>query len=103
MPVEFTEEENDVVSRCTTPEKVQEFLDGLAYNYEETGSTLRSFRRVVRDRVAHCMEGALFAASVLREHGYQARLLYKTRYFALFPDGNRTKFMSNRDGSITWV
>lgn len=75
MAIEFTPEEREIIVQCDTPEKVQKFLDGLAYNYEEDGATLRSFRRVVRDGVAHCMEGALVAASVLREHGYPPRLL----------------------------
>jgi len=37
--------------------------------------TCRSPRRVLRDRVAHCIEGALFAAAVLRVHGYPPLIL----------------------------
>jgi hypothetical protein len=52
-----------------TPVKVQRFLDGLAYNLEPNGATCRSPRAVLRDRTAHCAEGALFAAAAFRVHG----------------------------------
>ena len=43
-----------------TPERIQKFLDTeIAYNKEPNGETMRSPRRVLRDRVAHCMEGAM--------------------------------------------
>ena len=32
--------------------------------------TLRTFRGVVREHTAHCLEAALFAAVVLEQHGY---------------------------------
>jgi hypothetical protein len=54
--------------RLGTPEKLQAFLDTLAYNPED--GWFRCPARVVRDRVAHCFEGAVFAAAVLREQGY---------------------------------
>jgi hypothetical protein len=59
-----------------TPEKIQRFLDcGLGYNKEKDGETCRSPRRVLRDRIAHCMEGALIAAAALRVNGYPPLLL----------------------------
>ena len=42
---------------------------------EPEGATCRSSRRVLRDRLAHCMEGALFAAAALRVHGFPSLLL----------------------------
>src|SRR4029450_11843176 len=33
-------------------------------------ATLRSFRGVVKHHTAHCLEAALFAATVLEQHGY---------------------------------
>ena len=64
-----------VFRRLNTPEKIQSFLDALAYNKEVDGETCRSPRRVLRDRTAHCMEGALFAAAALRIHGHPPLLL----------------------------
>jgi len=60
----------------STPERIQRFLDeDIAYNMEETGPTCRSPRRVLRDRLAHCLEGALFAAAALGAQGFPPRLL----------------------------
>ena len=71
----FTPAETAVFRRLDTPAKIQRFLDGLAYNKEHGGPTCRSPRRVLRDRTAQCMEGALFAAAALRVLGYPPLLL----------------------------
>src|SRR5688500_379051 len=55
--------------RLNTPEKIQAYLDGLEYNLEPAGETLRSPRRVLRDRTAHCAAGALLAAAAFRIQG----------------------------------
>jgi hypothetical protein len=66
----FDREEQAILRRLSTPEKIQEFLDlEIRYNKEPDGETCRSPRRVLQDRVAHCIEGALFAAAALRFHG----------------------------------
>jgi len=55
---------------------VQRFLNRLPYNEEPHGrATLRSFRGVVREGCAHCLEAALFAATVLEQHGYPPLVL----------------------------
>jgi len=65
-----------VLRRLNTPERIQRFLDReVAYNDEPRGPTCRSPRRVLRDRVAHCLEGALFAAAALRVHGHPSLVL----------------------------
>jgi hypothetical protein len=71
----FNAEERAVLRRLNTPEKIQRFLDGLAYNKEPDGNTCRSPRRVLRDRTAHCMEGALFGAAALCAIGHPPLLL----------------------------
>ena len=59
-----------------TPEKIQRFLDSeIAYNEELQGETIRSPRRVLRDKLAHCLEGALLAAAALRVQGFPPLLL----------------------------
>ncbi len=58
------------------PDSIQRFLDEeAAYNKEADGATCRSPRRVLRDKTAHCMEGALFAAAALGVNGYRPLLL----------------------------
>ncbi|OGS49411.1 MAG: hypothetical protein A3K68_02715 [Euryarchaeota archaeon RBG_16_68_13] len=71
----YTLRERRVIDRLPTPVKVQRWLEALPYNHEEDGETLRTFRGVVREREAHCLEGALSAATVLEAHGYPPVLL----------------------------
>jgi hypothetical protein len=75
VPDGFDAGERAVLRRLTTPEKIQRFLDELAYNQEPEGDTCYSPRLVLRKRMAHCMEGALFAAAALRVLGYPPLLV----------------------------
>ncbi len=66
----------DALKALKTPEKIQRFLDTeIEYNKEPDGPTIRSPKRVLRDRVAHCIEGALLGAAALRVHGQPPLLL----------------------------
>ena len=72
----FLAPELAVLRSLTTPEKIQRFLDeDVGYNKEKGGATCRGPRRVLRDRLAHCMEGALFGAAALRVQGFEPLLL----------------------------
>src|SRR6185436_11036451 len=72
----MTPRERRLVARLRTPLAVQRYLNGLPYNQEPHGrATLRSFRVVVRHGCAHCLEAALFAATVLEQHGYPPLVL----------------------------
>jgi hypothetical protein len=51
----------------TSPYKIQEHLDTLAYSAEER---YRCPLNVIKDRKAHCYDGAMFAAAALRQLGY---------------------------------
>src|SRR5438876_10395579 len=55
--------------RLDTPERIQRFLDNIPYNVEADGDTFRSPRRVLHDRTANCIEGAVFAAATRRVRG----------------------------------
>jgi hypothetical protein len=72
----FSPGERRLLARLSTPEKIQRFLDDeIGYNTEPDGSTCRSPRRVMRDRLAQCMEGALFGAAALAHHGHPPLLV----------------------------
>jgi hypothetical protein len=72
----FNAREWSTLRRLATPEKIQRFLDcDIGYNKEELGPTCRSPRRVLRDRTAHCLEGALFGAAALSVLGFPPLLL----------------------------
>lgn len=66
--VGWTESELKLLSSLSSPDKIQGFLDTLEYSAE---SRYRSPRSVIRDRIAHCYDGAVFAALALRRLGYQ--------------------------------
>jgi hypothetical protein len=60
----------------TAPAKIQQFLDEeIGYNREPRGATCYSPQTVLRERVAHCMEGALLGAMALRKLGYPPLLV----------------------------
>src|SRR5579864_7911099 len=72
---QLSKAELQVFRKLTTPAKIQKFLDHLGYNLEPNGVTCYSPRMVLRERVAHCMEGALVGAAALRFLGFPALLL----------------------------
>jgi hypothetical protein len=72
----FNAREWSTLRRLRTPERIQRFLDAdIGYNKEPGGPTCRSPRCVLRDRIAHCLEGALFGAAALRAQGFPPLLL----------------------------
>ncbi len=68
----FTPEEKRVLEPLTSPRLVQDFLDGTQYSSDPM---YRSPRAVMRDRKAHCVDGALFAAAAMRFHGYEPLIM----------------------------
>src|SRR3989338_238706 len=67
--------EQAVFKKLTTPQKIQDYLDTLPVNFEMTGETYQSPRRVLETGTAHCFEGAVFAAAALAYHGGKPLLL----------------------------
>lgn len=65
----LTPAELTALRKLSTADRIQAYLDGLQYNHEADGDTLRSPRRVLRDGTAHCAEGAFLAAAALRVNG----------------------------------
>lgn len=68
----FTTQELRVLKKLNTPHKIQEFLNQLPYHLADT---VYSPRKVLRERTAHCFEGALFAAAALRVNGYEPLIM----------------------------
>ena len=65
----FNRRELALFRSLNSPAKIQHFLDRLPYDKEPEGPRCRSPRMVLRDRTAHCMEGALLGAAALRQLG----------------------------------
>jgi len=58
-----------LLARLSTPQKIQKFLNAIPANHELGGETILSVREVLRQRRAHCIEGAFVAACALWVHG----------------------------------
>ncbi len=67
----FNNEELKILRGLNTPVKIQDFLNSLKINFEPNGDTCMSPRQVLRTKKAHCIEGALLAATALRMHGHK--------------------------------
>ena len=65
---ELAVKEIGIFKRLNTPQKIEDFLETLPINFEKNGATLKSPRRVLIEKNAHCFEGALFATAVLWFH-----------------------------------
>jgi hypothetical protein len=61
-----------IFSTLTSPYKIQEFLDSLEYSEEER---YRCPLNVLKDRKAHCYDGAMFGAAALQNLGYPPLLV----------------------------
>lgn len=64
----FSPQELRRIRGLNTPQKIQHFLEDLPYHH---ATTAWSPRRVLRERSAHCFEGAVFAAAALRINGFK--------------------------------
>jgi len=73
----LTLEQREILSALTTPFKIQSFLDTVPYSPEERD---RCPLEVLQDRLAHCLDGGLFAAMALRRIGFPPLIV------DLFPD-----------------
>jgi hypothetical protein len=71
----LTKEELNVLRKLSTPIKIQDYLDSLPINFEKRGETCYSPRRVLREKKAHCIEGAMLAAVALMLAGEKPLLL----------------------------
>ena len=69
------ESELCVLRKLKTPKHIQDFLETLPINFEERGDMFMSPRRVLRERKAHCLEGAVLAAAALALRGLPPLLL----------------------------
>ncbi len=55
--------------KLNTPDKIQTYLDSIPFNYEHNGETCMSPESVIKNKKAHCLEGAMLAAAALMQTG----------------------------------
>jgi hypothetical protein len=71
----LTSAEIRLLRRLGTPGRIQAFLTDLPTNFERQGDTCLSVRGVLRERKAHCIEAAFFAACALALAGERPLLM----------------------------
>jgi hypothetical protein len=77
----LTVQQKKIFGKLSTANKIQDFLDHLPVNHEIKGETNFSAVRVLSEKKAHCLEGALFAATALAYHGHRPLLMdFQTAY-----------------------
>lgn len=65
----LTKTEEKLLHILQSARKIQDYLDSIPFNHEETGETCRSVCEVLRHKTAHCLEGAMLASYALSLQG----------------------------------
>jgi hypothetical protein len=95
------------LERLSTPQRIQTFLNAIPANHEPDGETILSVREVLRQRRAHCIEGAFVAACALWIHGDRPLLMHMDcaasdypHVLALFRRGGAWGAISKTNGAV---
>ncbi len=67
--------EAKLLSKLSSPIKIQDYLDHFPENFAPIGEPIQSPSKVIANKRAHCIEGAILAAASLAYHGKPALLL----------------------------
>ncbi len=81
----LTRGEFAALDRLSTPQKIQACLNTIPINHEIGGETVLSVREVLRQRRAHCIEGAMLAAAALWVHGEPPLVMHLDCHESDFP------------------
>ncbi|MBU6447216.1 hypothetical protein KGQ24_00005 [Patescibacteria group bacterium] len=75
MKADIRHLEFNALKKLDTPQKIQDFINKIPVNKELRKETLCSPLFTLRRNKAHCIEGALLAALVLKMHGHPPILM----------------------------
>ncbi len=73
---DFSKKEIQSLKELKTPSKIQDFLNKIPINFENEEETCLSPLCVLRNRKAHCMEGALLALFCLELNNQKGYLMH---------------------------
>jgi hypothetical protein len=71
----LSKKEESFLRKLSTPAKIQDYLDSIPFNHEKHGETCMSPRRVLREKKAHCIEGAMLACTAFLLSGRKPLIL----------------------------
>ncbi|HEX8011770.1 MAG TPA: hypothetical protein VF814_12695 [Casimicrobiaceae bacterium] len=101
----LTSAEFGILKRLDTPQRIQLFVNAIPANHEIGGETILSVREVLRQRRAHCIEGAFVAACALWIQGRPPLVMYMgcdasdyPHVIALFRHGTAWGAISKHNG-----
>ena len=96
-----------LLARLSTPQRIQKFINAIPANHEPGGETILSVREVLRQRRAHCIEGAFVAACALWVHGEPPLVMHMDcapsdwpHVVALFRRGGAGGAISKTNGAV---
>ena len=81
----LTVREHMLLRRLDEPRKIQAFLNAIPCNHEIGGETVLSVREVLRQRRAHCIEGAMVAAAALWVNGIPPLVMHLDCHISDYP------------------
>ena len=91
----LTKPEWNALKKLKTPEKIQDYLNSLPFNFEKRGETHRSVKESLKAKEIHCFEGALVAAAALWIQGRKPLIL---DLCAIRPDFDHVVTLFEKDG-----
>lgn len=71
----YSKDEIKVFESLNSPEKIQDYINKIHFNFDERPGTCLSPRKVISEKRADCVEGAVFAAAALEFHGGKPLLM----------------------------
>jgi hypothetical protein len=71
----LSKEEYSLLLSLDSPKKIQDYLETIPFNHEELGETNRTLSLTLKEKKAHCFEGALVAYAALILHSYRPFLV----------------------------
>lgn len=71
----FTKEEIAFLKKIHSPSLIQDYLESIPFNHEDNGETCMSPRRVMQEKKAHCLEGAMLACAALMVAGQKPLIM----------------------------
>ena len=81
----LTAREFALLTRLGSPQRIQSWLNAITINHELDGETVLSAREVLRQRRAHCIEGAFLAAAALWVQGEPPLVMHLDCEISDFP------------------
>lgn len=106
MALGLSRRQAEQLSKLTTPEAIQDFVNRIPMNFEIGGGTALSVAETLKQRRAHCLEGAMVAAAAFHMNGAPPWLMDMgaadgdvDHVIALFRRGGRWGAISKSNGA----